>query len=130
MTETVDAPDPLEVSRVLTSELVMLQKIADFAVEDTIAIASSLGIVLDPAIAPRQQLYEVLIPKINQLMVEHGFLEAAQSEIKTAAARFGNKTIEKDGHKGLLVGKKIPGLFDQSRRERREAERQAKRRGR
>lgn len=132
MEETLeqDVPDPTAVSHVLTSDLEMLQKIADFAVEDTIAIASALGVTLDPDIAPRQQLYEVLIPKISLLMIEHGFVEAARSDIKKSAARFGNKTIEQSGVKGLKVGEKIEGLFERSRRERREAERQAKRRGR
>lgn len=130
MTDIDAAPDPTDTVHVLKSDFELLQKVADFALEDTIAIAGALGITLDPAIAPRQQVYEVIIPKIQTLMVEHGFVESARSDIKKAAARFGNQTIEKDGHRGLLVGKKIPGLLDGSRRERREAEREAKRRGR
>jgi hypothetical protein len=130
--EETETPDPTDVSRVLTSDLQALQKIVDFAVEDTINIAAALGIDLQrdhPDTAPRQVLYEVLIPKMQLLMVEHGFVEAARSEIKVAAKRFGNKTIEHEGVRGLKVGQKIPGLFEKTRAARREAEREAKRRG-
>lgn len=127
--EQTDPPDPMAVSRVLTSDLELLQKVADFALEDTIALASVLEIQLSTDMAPRQAFYELLLPKVQSLMVTKGYVDGATEQIKTAAARYGNKTTEIQGHKGLLVGKKIPGFFEQSRRERREAEREGRRRG-
>lgn len=105
-------PDPLETVTLLKSDFELLQRVADFAVEDTVQIAAHLGIEMPENIPPRQVLYETLLPKIDKLMVTQGFVNASTEQIKSAAARFGNQTISQGGKKGLLVGKKIPGLLD------------------
>ena len=129
-------PDPTETVRLLKSDFDALQLAVNLAYDDVKALAEILhydmarALMENPGITPHDVFADVLLPKVAQLMVTQGFVDGAKADITKAAARFGNKTIEHSGARGLKVGQKIPGLFEQSRRDRRAAEREAKRRGR
>lgn len=124
------APDPTETVRVLKSDFDLLQAVANAAMEDYITITDILGIERPEGVAPRQVMHEAVYPVLVRLVETQHHVSDAANQIRAKAERFGNKTIEHNGVKGLMVGKKIPGIFEQSRRERREAEREARRRAR
>lgn len=126
--ELEDAPDPLEVVRVLKSDFDLLQAAANAAMEDYQALLGLLGIVPPAGKAPREVMYELVLPRIAGLISTQLHVEQAKSEIASAASRFGNSTKDFGGGiSGVKVGQKIPGLLSglqpMTRRERREFER-------
>lgn len=103
-------PDPLETVTLLKSDFELLQAAANAAQEDFENICRLLGVPRNEQVAPRQVMHEVVFPMISSLMSTQAHVDAASKGIETAAARFGNQTIEQNGQKGLLVGKKDPKL--------------------
>lgn len=129
-------PDPTDVVHVLKSDFDMLQKAVNLAYEGVKELSELLGFDMErallenPQLTPHDVLTDALMPKVAELMITKGFVDAAREDIKTAAAKHGNKTIETGGKKGLLVGKSLGAdFFDKSRRERRQIAREARRRG-
>lgn len=131
---SADTPDPTETVRILKSDFDLLQKAVNLAYEDVQALAEVLGydmaraLLENPGLTPHDVFADALVPKVAELMVTQGFVNAARDDITKAAARHGNKTVEQGGKKGLLVGRRLPDeVLNGSRRERREAERNARR---
>lgn len=135
--EDTEAPDPFETVRLLKSDFEVLQKVADYAVADTVALGELLGLERPVEMAPREFFHTVCLPKIAALMRTQGHVDEATAELKIAAARHGNQTKDfGNGTKGLLVGKRIddPELkarldLSTSRSERRRIEREMRRGG-
>lgn len=133
--EEDEAPDPFETVRLLKSDFELLQKVADYAVADTVALGDLLGLERPVEMAPREFFHTVCLPKIAALLQTQRYVDEATTELKIAAARHGNKTKDfGGGMKGLLVGKKIddPELkarigLGMTRAERRRAEREIRR---
>lgn len=123
-----DAPDPLEVVRVLKSDFDMLQLAADMALEHYKRWLLILGI--EPGDAPPALVMEqAVFPAVEQLLITAKHVKNAETDLRARAARFGNQTKDFGGGvSGVKVGQRIPGglpgLVTMTRRERREFERQ------
>lgn len=138
--------DPLETVTLLRSDFELLQGALDVLTADMGELFDLLGIPPEPRIEyggrpPREILYTEAFPRIVTLINSFGHVQEAENALiksmKTAAARFGNKTETfANGVKGLQVGKKDPHLAAamalrqsvddvarMTRRERRELER-------
>lgn len=120
-------PDPLESVHVLKSDFDLLQAAAHAAMDDYLNLCELLGLTPPPGYAPRQFMHEVVLPMVGHLAATQQQVDQASLAIRSRAEAMGNKTIEKNGAKGLLVGKRIPGLFEGSRAARRQAARDARR---
>lgn len=116
-----EQPDPMETVQVLKSDFDLLQAAANAAQEDFLQWCELLGIEWDGTVAPRQVMYEAVFPAVVSLLGTAKHVQDAEKEIRSRAARFGNKTgTFAGGVQGLKVGQKVPGLFDpRSRAERR-----------
>lgn len=123
----MDVPDPLATSTVLTSDLELLQQVADAAVVDAAELAEHLGLPCPASTAPREHFYKVLLPRVDALLHTQKMVTEAEGELRTRAAQLGNKRIDVNGVTGLLVGRRDPALagavLPLTRRERRDAER-------
>lgn len=120
-------PDPLETVVLLKSDFELLQAVADAAMEDFRAICGVMGIVPDPADGPRDIVYGVIMPRLAQLVLTQRHVDEASEDLRAAAARHGNKTLDTPMGRAALVGKRIPGLLQVtqlSRSERRRIERE------
>jgi hypothetical protein len=136
--EETSTPDPFETVNLLKSDFELLQKVADYAVEDTLALGELLGLTCPQGMAPREFFHTICLAKVGHLMATQGIVDGHSQSISEAAARFGNKTKDFDGGmKGLKVGEKItdPALLARlglhtTRAERREAANRMRRNGR
>lgn len=112
MTQPVP-PDPLETVTLLKSDFDLLQAAANAAMDDYTNLCELLELVPPAGVAPRQFMHDVVLPMIAKLRGTQDHVDEASAQILTAAARHG--MVTKDfggGKKGILVGKKVPGLFD------------------
>lgn len=103
-------PDPTDTVTILASDFALLQKVADFAVADAAALAELLNLPCPEGTAPRQHFHLVLLPRVGHLLFTQVQVNEASEKIGRAAARFGNKTIEHKGVKGVKVGQRDPEL--------------------
>lgn len=111
--------DPTETVHVLKSDFDLLQQAANAAMEDYLALTNLMGLENRDGLSPRQFMREVVLPLVGHLVHTQRQVDIASEDIRERASRFGNKTVEVNGVKGLMVGKKIPGLFDVPNREER-----------
>ena len=127
--DITDAPDPTETVQLLKSDFELLQKAANAAFEDYAQWLELLNITPREGLAPREVMYEQVFPRVVRLIETQQQVDAATTELKVRAARFGNQTKDFGGGlSGIKVGQKITGLFDdRNRAERRAAERQERR---
>jgi len=111
-----DELDPLETVTLLKSDFELLQTAMNVLTSDMGELFDLLGIPVEPPVdaggrPPREILYTEAFPRIVTLINSFGHVQEAENALiktmKTAAARFGNKTETfANGQKGLLVGKK------------------------
>lgn len=114
------APDPIETVRVLKSDFDLLQAAANAAMEDFVNLCELLGLAPPEGMAPRQFMHEVILPMIAKLVSTQIHVDEAAASILERAQAHGMQTKDfGNGTKGLLVGKKQPGLFDPRNREER-----------
>lgn len=108
-----NAPDPTDTVHLLKSDFELLQKVANFAVEDTETLGNLLRVFRPEGMAPREFFHTRILPKVAALMETQSHVDEATAQLSERAARFGNKTKDfGKGVKGLKVGERIPGLFD------------------
>lgn len=106
-------PNPMETVRILRSDYEALQTIADVAVEDVETLAKILAMYRPEGMSHRQFLLERLFPRVIALMQTQAHVDEASEQILARAKEKGMVTKDfGNGVKGLLVGKKVPGLFD------------------
>lgn len=133
--EETEAPDPTETVRLLRSDFELLQKVADFAVEDTQTLGELLGLTMPGDMAPREFFHTRCLPKIAALLETQSHVDDATSMLRQKASRFGNKAVDLgNGMSGLKVGERIkdPEILramsmGMTRAERRRAERELRR---
>lgn len=105
---------PTETVLLRKSDFAALQQAANDAMEDVHALATVLGFDLDaclleqPGMTPHSVFTDVLLPQVAKLQVTQGMVDGAATEIRAKAERFGNKTIDVQGVKGLKVGQRLP----------------------
>jgi hypothetical protein len=125
-----ETPDPTDTVTVLKSDLELLQKVADYAVEDACALFELLGIACPEGTAPREFFYTRALPAVAALLQTQQNVNQAAGELSRMASRFDHKTIDlADGRKAVKVGQRIPGLLTVptlSRAERRRIEREGR----
>lgn len=114
MDETT-SPDPLETVHVLKSDFDLLQAAATAAHEDYQLLVQLLGITPPPDKAPREVMYEMVLPTIAGLISEVNQVAAASRDIQgmvaAAKARGGKEIDLGDGRKAVLAGRKRPELL-------------------
>lgn len=113
------APTPADDDQVLVryGDLVGLQRSLDIArqntaeaIEDLRAIATALALDIDEALTPHQVITQRVLPKINQLMVTQGFVDAAEHEMRERLDVRGlGPEIPLGGGRAMrLAGKRLP----------------------
>lgn len=103
-------PDPTDTVTILTSDFLLLQRVVELAVEDVAALAELLGLPCPDTMAPREHFHTALLPRVGHLLFTQVQVNEASEKIGRAAARFGNKTVEHKGVKGVKVGQRDPEL--------------------
>lgn len=107
------APDPLDTVHVLKSDFDLLQAAATAAHEDYQLLVRLLGITPPAGKAPREVMYEMVIPTVAGLISEVNQVAEASRDIEgmiaAAKSRGGAEIDLGDGRKAVLAGKRIPG---------------------